>query len=163
MKKTLAALALLIPLAAPVLGDTRESLPALDPVQARTEVQRLQKEVADLQAAGGKLAAEVASLRTEAASFHLLNRGHARETLFHDDQDRSSFLELLARSREHFAARLDHYFLMGNHFHLLLQLPGPQQRPALMAGLSLAYGRQPRHHLFLFPCVGRCCVARSPG
>jgi hypothetical protein len=30
---------------------------------------------------------------TEAACYHVLNRGHARETLFHDDADRATFLK----------------------------------------------------------------------
>jgi hypothetical protein len=33
----------------------------------------------------------------EAAYYHVLNRGHARETVFQDDEDRSRFLHLLAR------------------------------------------------------------------
>jgi putative transposase len=66
-------------------------------------------------------------LWTEAACYHLLNRGHARETLFHDDQDRSRFLELLARYRDRFHLRVYHYCLMDNHFHVLLQLADARQ------------------------------------
>jgi hypothetical protein len=32
---------------------------------------------------------------TEAACYHILNRGHARETVFHDDHDRGEFLDRL--------------------------------------------------------------------
>jgi putative transposase len=41
---------------------------------------------------------------TRAGCYHVLNRGHARETIFHDDGDRIRFLELLARYRDRFAA-----------------------------------------------------------
>jgi REP element-mobilizing transposase RayT len=63
---------------------------------------------------------------TQAACYHVLNRGHARETIIHDDADRLRFLELVARYRDRFAFRLYHYGLMDNHFHLLLQLPDPR-------------------------------------
>ena len=39
---------------------------------------------------------------TDAACYHVLNRGHARETIFHDDEDRSQFLRLLGRYRERY-------------------------------------------------------------
>jgi hypothetical protein len=39
---------------------------------------------------------------TPAACYHVLNRGHARETIFHDDADREHFLGLLARYRVRF-------------------------------------------------------------
>jgi putative transposase len=54
-----------------------------------------------------------------------MNRGHNRETVFADDEDRGYFLQLLARYRDRFALRRYHYCLMSNHFHLLLQLPQP--------------------------------------
>ena len=47
-----------------------------------------------------------------AGCYHVLNRGHARETLFHDDTDRRSFLQLLGRSRDRFSLRLYHYCLI---------------------------------------------------
>jgi hypothetical protein len=42
---------------------------------------------------------------TEAACYHVRNRGHARETVFQDDEDPSYFLHLLARWRNPLAAR----------------------------------------------------------
>jgi putative transposase len=68
-----------------------------------------------------------------------MNRGHNRETVFSDDEDRNYFLDLLARYRERFDLRLYHYCLMDNHFHLLLQLAQPRRLSALMAGLLRAY------------------------
>ena len=74
-----------------------------------------------------------------AACYHVLNRGHNRDALFADDEDRAYFLALLARYRDRFGLRLYHYCLMGNHFHLLLQLGDPGRLSALMAGLLRAY------------------------
>ncbi len=73
------------------------------------------------------------------ACFHLMNRGHDRERIFADDEDRSAFLGLVARYAARFHFRLYHYCLMDNHFHLLAQLEDPRHVSALMAGLLRAY------------------------
>jgi putative transposase len=75
----------------------------------------------------------------EAACYHLMDRGHNRETVFQDDLDRQHFLDLVARYRQRFGFQLYHYCLMTNHFHLLLQLPEPRHLSPLMAGLLRAY------------------------
>jgi putative transposase len=88
----------------------------------------------------------------------VLNRGHARETLFHDDADRLHFLGLLGRYRHRFQLSIFHYCLMDNHFHLLVQLPDARQLSRLLAGLLVAYWHHYRRryqlvgHLF----QGRC-------
>jgi putative transposase len=95
---------------------------------------------------------------TPAACYHILNRGHARETIFHDDTDRLEFLALLDRYRRRFDFRLYHYCLLSNHFHLLLQLPDAKVLSSLLAGLMVAYWHHYRRryqlvgHLF----QGRC-------
>lgn len=71
------------------------------------------------------------------------NRGHDRTDLFFDDDDHRAFLDLLARYRDRFRFRLEHYCLMTNHFHLLVQFPDPRQLSAFGAGLQRAYV----HHL----------------
>ena len=97
-------------------------------------------------------------LWTPAACYYVLNRGHARETIFHDDDDRVCFLRLLTRYRDRFGFRLFHYCPMGNHFHLLLQLPDARELSRLLAGLLVAYWHPYRRryalvgHLF----QGRC-------
>jgi putative transposase len=90
-----------------------------------------------------------------AACSHVLNRGHARETIFHDADDRARFRGLLARYRGRFAFRLFPYCLLGNHVHLLLQFPHPERRSRLLAGLLVAfwhhYRRRYRLGGHLFP------------
>src|SRR5690242_9653075 len=76
---------------------------------------------------------------TEAACYHVMDRGHNRETIFADDEDRRHFLKLLARYRDRFDLRLYHYCLMGNHFHVLVQLGEARRLSALMAGLLRSY------------------------
>jgi putative transposase len=73
------------------------------------------------------------------ACFHLMDRGHNREEVFTDDEDRAAFLGLVERYRTRFRFRLYHYCLMSNHFHLLAQLEDPRHVSPLMAGLLRAY------------------------
>ncbi len=76
---------------------------------------------------------------TEAACYHVMGRGHNRETVFADDADRAHFLKLVARYRDRFELRLYHYCLMGNQFHLLFQLPEPRCLSEMMAGMLRSY------------------------
>jgi hypothetical protein len=48
-------------------------------------------------------------LWTPAAGYHVLNRGLARETIFHDDADRLYFRDLVARYRDRFHLSIFHY------------------------------------------------------
>ena len=72
---------------------------------------------------------------TDAACYHVLDRGHNRETVFLDDQDRAQFRTMLFRYRDRFDLRVYRYSLLGNHYHLLAQLPDPGRLSALMATL----------------------------
>lgn len=76
---------------------------------------------------------------TDPACYHLMDRGHNRETVFRDDADRAFFLGLVARYQKRFAFLLYQYCLMSNHFHLLVQLADPRHLSPLMAGLLRAY------------------------
>jgi putative transposase len=75
------------------------------------------------------------------AAYHVMSRGHNRETLFADRDDFEKFLGLVQRYRRRFGFRLYHYCLLSNHFHLLLQLDDPRRLSSLMAGLLLTYVR----------------------
>jgi len=76
---------------------------------------------------------------TEEACYHLMDRGHNRETIFADDEDRRAFLNLVQRYQQQFGFRIYHYCLMSNHFHLLVHLNDPRHVSPLMAGLLRAY------------------------
>jgi putative transposase len=65
-------------------------------------------------------------LWTGGACYHVLNRGHGRERVFHDDADRAHFLRPLRRYRDRFALSLYHYCQKGNHFHVVPRLRGNQ-------------------------------------
>ena len=51
--------------------------------------------------------------------YHVLNRGNARNTVFHKDGDYGAFLKLLNEANERHSMRLLGFCLMPNHFHLV--------------------------------------------
>jgi len=52
--------------------------------------------------------------------YHVLNRGNARQDVFHKDEDFAAFVNLMVEANERLPMRLVGYCLMSNHFHLLL-------------------------------------------
>jgi putative transposase len=68
-----------------------------------------------------------------------MDRGHNREAIFADADDRHAFLRRLGRYQSRFGLRLYHYCLMTTHIHMLVQLENAAQVSALMAGLLRAY------------------------
>jgi putative transposase len=53
--------------------------------------------------------------------YHALNRGNAREDIFHKEEDYAAFERVLGEGLERYAVRLFSYTLMPNHWHLVLQ------------------------------------------
>jgi putative transposase len=54
-------------------------------------------------------------------TYHALNRGNNRSTVFRDEGDFQAFLQALAQTQARYPFRLYGYCLMTNHFHLLLR------------------------------------------
>ena len=59
------------------------------------------------------------------AYYHILSRGNERRHIFHDHDDRISFLEILGGMSERFEVEVHAYVLMNNHYHLLLKTNKP--------------------------------------
>jgi REP element-mobilizing transposase RayT len=57
------------------------------------------------------------------AIYNVGSRGNNKETMFHDEVDRMEFLRLLAKVAVRYDWQGWAYCLMGNHFHLLVQIP----------------------------------------
>ncbi len=62
-------------------------------------------------------------LAYENALYHVISRGHRRESIFTDDKDREEFLGRLAVTQVRFNLTVHGYCLMNNHYHLLVQTP----------------------------------------
>ena len=52
--------------------------------------------------------------------YHVLNRGNARQQVFHKDADYAAFLRLLDEAQDRLPMRVLSYCLMPNHFHFVL-------------------------------------------
>jgi putative transposase len=57
------------------------------------------------------------------ALYHVTSRGVRRERIFEHDADRLGFLDLLGRVAVDFNWVVHAYWLMGNHYHLLVETP----------------------------------------
>lgn len=55
------------------------------------------------------------------AVYHVTSRGNAQGIIFNDDQDRLSFLDVLAGVVKRYRWLCHAYCLMGNHYHLLVE------------------------------------------
>ena len=59
------------------------------------------------------------------AVYHVTARGNDRSAIFHTEEDRRHFLEVLAAMMERYAVVLHAYVLMNNHFHLVVRTLEP--------------------------------------
>ena len=74
------------------------------------------------------------------AVYHVLNRGVDGRAIYADDEDRVYFLRSLERLMREAGARVLAYCLMGNHFHLAVQVGNTPLSP-IMHRLSTGYAR----------------------
>ena len=71
--------------------------------------------------------------------YHVMNRGHNRERVFRDDQDRLEFLARLDQAKSRHGFLLHHDCLMSNHFHLVIRPRRPRDLSRIVAGLLRSY------------------------
>jgi len=57
------------------------------------------------------------------AVYHITNRGNDKKAVFKDDQDRETFLKILAFVNKRYHWLCHAYCLMDNHYHLLIETP----------------------------------------
>ncbi len=81
------------------------------------------------------------------AVYHITSRGNDKKSIFKDDQDRETFLTILAHVTKRYHWLCHAYCLMGNHYHLLIETPDGN----LSLGMRQLNGvytqaRNKRHH-----------------
>lgn len=69
--------------------------------------------------------------------FHVVNRGAARQPIFHDDRDRIEFERLLGLAHARHGIVVHTYAWMTNHYHLLLECPDGHLSDAMHLVASL--------------------------
>ncbi len=80
-------------------------------------------------------------------TYHVLNRGNARATIFHKPADYDAFLEMIAEASVRVPMRILAYCLMPNHFHLALWPHGDGELSRWMHWLMTTHvGRYLRHY-----------------
>jgi len=58
------------------------------------------------------------------AFYHITSRGNERKEIFKNERDRQKFLLYLESATERYKAAIHAFFLMNNHYHLLMETPG---------------------------------------
>jgi putative transposase len=53
--------------------------------------------------------------------YYIINRGVAKSTVYHDDEDYDRFLHIMQEASDEYGFEVYAYALMGNHYHLLLK------------------------------------------
>lgn len=62
-------------------------------------------------------------LQFAGAVYHVMARGNRKSTIFHDDEDRRQFLQILGAAAALYDLLIRAMCLMGNHYHLVLETP----------------------------------------
>lgn len=78
--------------------------------------------------------------------YHVINRGNARQEVFHKDEDFHAFAELLREAKEKHPVKLLGYCLMSNHFHLLLCPEKAEDLSRFMQWLMTSHVRRYHRH-----------------
>jgi putative transposase len=73
--------------------------------------------------------------------YHVLNRGNNKETVFFDDQDFNTFLQIVKIYKGKFGLPIFHYCLMPNHKHFLPKPRTSQDLSKFMQGITLVYSQ----------------------
>lgn len=74
------------------------------------------------------------------AIYHVIQRGNNREYIFDTDEDKLFLLKEIERRKASAGFKIYGYVMMGNHYHLILQM-GDEPLSNLMHLINSSYGR----------------------
>jgi len=72
-------------------------------------------------------------------TFHVLNRGVLKQPIFHDEQDYLVFLKTLKRYISKLNAKIYHWCLMPNHYHIVIEPAAAEALSKLIGGVQQVY------------------------
>lgn len=73
------------------------------------------------------------------AVYHIIQRGHNKDTLFKASDDHKAFKLFIRRYKERFSFNIYHYCLMSNHIHILLKVSSGKELPRILQGITQSY------------------------
>lgn len=75
----------------------------------------------------------------DGAIYHIILRGNNRSYIFEKDSDKRYFQQLLLHCKKGIPFFLYHYCIMGNHFHMLIQINHANDLPQIMKRINQSY------------------------
>jgi len=81
----------------------------------------------------------IARIIFDNAICHIFNRGNAKQTVFHDDEDFEHFLYILAYYKEKYGFKMYHLCPMPNHFHFEWEIPQAKILAVAMHDITFTY------------------------
>lgn len=75
---------------------------------------------------------------SENGTYHIMMRGNERKNLFHDQEDKQRFIEILFAKKEETGFLVYAYCLMDNHVHLLVR-ESPEGLATMMKRINASY------------------------
>ena len=78
--------------------------------------------------------------------YHILNRGNAKQKVFHADGDYLAFINLMEKAKTHYSMRILAYCLMPNHFHLVVRPMHGKEVSQYMHWLMTSHVRRYHKH-----------------
>ena len=60
-------------------------------------------------------------LKSETGIYHVMARGNRRKNIFHDDEDKNRFINILVQKKKDDRFTLLAFCIMDNHYHLLIR------------------------------------------
>ena len=78
---------------------------------------------------------------TDGGIYHILNRGHNKQAIFHESKDYYVFKKYIKKYLHNFKLSIYHYVIMPNHFHLLLKTEKAAHLSQFMKVLCQAYAQ----------------------
>ena len=82
--------------------------------------------------------------------YHVIVRGNNKGQLFHGQPDFENFLEILTEYLAQYLIQIQHYCLMTNHVHLLMQAESLKLLSRFMHGVERSYHHYYRKHYTWF-------------
>ena len=78
---------------------------------------------------------------TGSLAYHVWSRSNGKVRIFHEEHDFRRFMSRLRQYSAECLARIYHWCIMPNHFHIVMELPRPEELTLLMARLLGGYAR----------------------